>query len=129
MAKNSMIYVGVDANHLTPIHPDPAGLTWGLQDISSANAGRTQEGVMNKMLVSKKRKLQLKWTLTDETQASAILQAFDHEYFYCKYWDVLAGDWQVREFYAGDKSAPFQWFQLDNKGTKIATVSFDIIER
>lgn len=129
MANKGMISVGTSADSLTTITPDPASLTWGLQDISASDAGRTQSGYMYKMQVTQKRKLQLGWTLLTNDQASVILNAFNYEYFYCKYWDVLANAFQVREFYVGDRTAPFQWFQLDKKGTKIATVSFDIIER
>ncbi len=129
MSYKAMLSVGTSPYSLSPLKPDPASLTWGLQDISSADAGRTQEATMYKMLVSQKRKLQIQWTLIDEQQASAILQSVNYEYFYCRYWDLLAGDWQVREFYVGDRTAPFKWFQLDKKGTRIATVSFDFIER
>lgn len=129
MANKGMISVGTSSSSLTAITPDPASLTWGLQDISSSDAGRTQSGYMFKMQVTQKRKLQLSWTLLTAAQASTILNKFNYEYFYCKYWDVLANAFQIREFYVGDRTAPFQWFQLDNKGTKLATVSFDIIER
>ena len=129
MANKGMISVGTSSSSLTTITPDPASLTWGLQDISASDAGRTQSGYMFKMQVTQKRKLQLSWTLLTAAQASTILNAFNYEYFYCKYWDVLANAYQIREFYVGDRTAPFQWFQLDKKGTKLATVSFDIIER
>lgn len=129
MANKGMISVGTSSSSLTKITPDPASLTWGLQDISASDAGRTQSGYMYKMQVTQKRKLQLQWTLLTAAQASVILQAFNHEYFYCKYWDALNNRFETREFYVGDRTAPFQWFQLDKKGTKFATVSFDIIER
>ena len=129
MANKGMISVGTTSSSLTTITPDPASLTWGLQDISAADAGRTQSGYMYKMQVTQKRKLQLQWTLLTAAQASVILKAFNYEYFYCKYWDALNNRFETREFYVGDRTAPFQWFQLNKKGTKFATVSFDIIER
>lgn len=129
MANKGMIQVGTSASSLTTITPDPASLSWGLQDISASDAGRTQAGYMYKMLVTQKRKLQLSWTLLDASQASTILKAFNYEYLYCRYWDAMDNQFETRQFYVGDRTAPFQWFQLDNKGTKFATVSFDIIER
>ena len=127
----AMLSVGPDAGHLVEIHPDPADLTWGLQDISSSDSGRVHDAgnTMHKMRTSQKRKLSIKWVLTDASQASAILKAFNPEYFWVRYWDAMEGAFQVRQFYAGDRSAPFQWFQLHDKGTRFASVSFDIIER
>lgn len=127
----ALLAVGASPSSLVDLTPDPSALTWGKQDISSFDAGRTQDpnNTMQKMRTSCKRKLQLTWTLPDETQASRILQAFSPEYFYVRYFDVMDGQMEVREFYAGDMSAPFKWYKLPGKGTRLATVSFDIIER
>lgn len=126
-----MLMVGDTPQSLSAVTPDPSSLSWGLQDISSSDAGRVQDAgnTMYKMRTSQKRKLDLVWTLLTDAQASAILSAFNPEYFYVRYFDVMDGAWQVRQFYAGDRSAPFQWFQLPVKGTRLATVSFNIIER
>lgn len=125
----AMLQVGTSASNLADITPDPAELTWGLQDISTADAGRTQSGKMYKMYVTQKRKLQLSWVLPTAAQASAILQAFNHEYFYVRYFDVLNNRHETREFYVGDRTAPFKWFKLPKKGTRMASLKFDIIER
>ena len=125
----ALLHVGTSTSNMEAIHPDPAQLTWGLQDISTADAGRTQSGKMYKMYVCQKRKLQLSWTLPTAAQASAILRAFNHEYFYVRYFDVLDGKQETREFYVGDRTAPFKWYNLPGKGTRMATLSFDIIER
>jgi hypothetical protein len=125
----ALISVGTSPSGLTPITPDPAELTWGLQDISTADAGRTQSGKMYKMYVTQKRKLQLSWVLPTAAQASAILQAFNHEYFYVRYFDVLDGRLETREFYVGDRTAPFKWYNLPGKGTRMASLKFDVIER
>ena len=84
---------------------------------------------MWKMQTSKKRKLNLSWKLLTAAQASAILKAFDHEYFYVRFWDAIENGYITREFYAGDMSAPLQWFSLPSLGTRFANVSFNIIER
>lgn len=126
-----MLMVGASASSLKAVTPDPSALTWGLQDISSSDAGRVQDAgnTMYKMRTSQKRKLNLQWTLLDAGQAASILQAFNPEYFYVRYFDFMSGGYEVREFYAGDRSAPVKWFELARKGTRLTTVSFDIIER
>lgn len=135
MKKNNgspMLMVGTSADKLTAISRDPSKMEWGIQDISSADAGRTQDGVMHKMLVTKKRKIELEWVLPNAEEASEIIKAFDPEYVYVRYWDVMDNRFETRHFYSGDKTAPFKWFQLPAGnpafGTKFATVSFNIIE-
>lgn len=127
----TMLYVGTSSSNLSAISLDPAQITWGLQDISASDAGRVQDAgnTMYKMRTSQKRKLQLTWNLPTAAQAAEILQAFNHEYFYVRYFDPMEGAWNVRQFYAGDRSAPFKWFSLPHKGTRYTTLSFDIIER
>ncbi len=126
-----LLAVGTTPESLTEIYPDPSALTYGLQDISASDAGRVHDGgnTMYKMRTSQKRKLNITWTLPTAAQASNILRAFNPEYVFVRYWDVMDGELQIREFYVGDRSAPFQWYQLDDKGTRMSTLSFDIIER
>lgn len=113
------------------IVPDPSSMTWGLQDISAADAGRVHDAgnTMYKMRTSQKRKIQLTWTLLTATQVAGILNAFNSEYFDVTYWDAMGDSLQTRTFYAGDRTAPVKWFGLASKGTRFATLSFDIIER
>lgn len=129
----AMLMVGTSASSLAAVTPDPSSLTYGLQDISASDAGRVHDGTnrMYKMRTSQKRKLQLTWTLITAEQASAILQAFNPEYVHVRYFDVLDGQLETREFYVGDRTAPFKWYQIPGQtyGTRVSTLSFDIIER
>lgn len=125
----AMLYVGTTAGNVTAISRDPSEMSYGLQDISSADAGRTQDGTMQKMYITQKVKLGLTWNLPTAAQVSEILNAFNHEYFYVRYHDALTNSWQTKQFYAGDMSAPLKWFDLPGKGTRYATLSFNIIER
>lgn len=126
----AILSVGTTPKNLKPISLDPSSLTWGLQDISASDAGRVQDNgnSMYKMRLSQKRKLQITWNLPTWQQASEILQAFNAEYFYVRYPDVMSGKFEIRRFYAGDRTAPFQWVQLPKMGTRTTTLSFDIIE-
>lgn len=125
-----MLAVGQSPKELVEIHPDPSALSWGLQDISAADSGRVHDAgnTMYKMRTSQKRKLAITWTMPTAQQASTILQAFNPEYFYVRYWDVMDACYETRVFYAGDRSAPWKWHNV-NGGTRFATLSFDIIER
>lgn len=125
----AVLSVGNSPTDLHPISPDPQSLQWGLQDISASDAGRVHDpgNTMYKMRTSQKRKLNISWVMPTANEAANILQSFNAEYFYVQYWDVMDNKWEVREFYAGDRSAPFKWMNI--KGTYMSTLSFDIIER
>lgn len=126
----AMLSVGTTSGSLTAISPDPSKFEWGLQDVSASDAGRVMDSnaTMYKQRMAQKRKISLAWTNPTAAQASAILQAFNPEYVYVKYWDVMANGWQVREFYVGDRTSPFKWFQTLG-GTRMSELKFDIIER
>lgn len=129
----AMLYVGTTTSNLVAVTPDPSELEWGLQDVSSPDAGRTHDAnaTMQKEYITSKRKLKLGWSNPTMEQASAIMQRFHAaEYIYVRYWDVLANELQTRLFYTGDMSAPFRWYGLDRPDSKrVSKLSFDIIER
>ena len=126
----TVLYIGTTASSTTAISPDPYKLEWGLMDVSSDDAGRVMDAnaTMYKERLCQKRKLNLAWREITNAQASAILQAVNPEYFYVRYWDVMDNQWETREFYVGDRSAPFRWFEILG-GTRYSEVSFDLIER
>lgn len=127
----AILEVGDSPTALEPISLDPAQLQWGLQDISSSDAGRVHDAgnTMYKMRTSQKRKLEITWVMPTPEQASEILKAFNAEYFYVRYFDPMDNQRETRLFYAGDRSAPFKWYGLPGKGTRFSTLSFNIIER
>lgn len=125
----ALLAVGETSTTLKNIYPDPSSLGWGLQDISASDAGRVQEGdnPMQKMRTSQKRKLTLGWTMPTDEQTAAILQAFNPEYVYVRYFDAMDCRQEIRRFYVGDRSAPLKW--IDNgMGTRYSTLTFDIVE-
>lgn len=105
----------------------PSSFQWSLQDISASDAGRTQDTLMHKNRVGKKRKIALSWNGLSPEEMNAILEAFDPEYFEVQYYDPLDGEVTTRTFYAGDKSAPVKLWTVNNK--RYEQLSFDIIER
>ena len=106
----------------------PNGFKWGLMDVSSSDSGRLNDAnaSMKKNRVAQKRKISLTWNNASEEDTAAILQAFDPEYVYVRYRDPQVADWQIRQFYVGDRSAPVSQFTVN--GVIYSTVSFDIIE-
>lgn len=105
----------------------PSTFSWGLQDVSSSDAGRTQDALMHKNRVSQKRKISLGWNYPTPEEASAILKAFNSEYVSVRYPDAMSGTYETRTFYVGDRSAPMKMWTINNK--RYSQVSFDIIER
>lgn len=121
MAHNSMIAV----NNVWI--KTPSTIEWSINDVSNSDAGRTQNGLMHKNRVTRKRKMVLKWSSPTKNEAAAILSAFSSEYFNVTYFDPLANTTQTRTFYSGDQSAPFKTWTANNK--RYTEISFDIIER
>ena len=117
------IFLTVDGTEL----PCPSDFTWGLQDVSLGESGRTENAEMQKNRVAQKRKLEISWNGLTWAQCSAILTAVNPEYIMVRYPDLMDGEYQTREFYVGDRSAPFKsWFI---GGQRVESLSFDFIER
>ena len=83
--------------------PCPSTYTFGLQDVSAAESGRTED-----------------------TKTAQIMQAFNPEYITVRYPDMLSGKYETRQFYVGDRSAPVKLWWSNKK--LIESISFDIIE-
>lgn len=105
----------------------PSVFSWGLNDVSTADAGRTSDALMHKNRVARKRKIKLSWNSPTPEEAQAILSAFSPEYFNVTYYDPLDGANTTRTFYSGDQEAPVKRWSVNNKVYEM--ISFDIIER
>ena len=121
-----LIKVGTTQNNLVDM-PNPSKCDWSLQDVSIGDSGRDDRGYMFKGRVTQKRKLALAWNAVSPTVASTILNAFNPEYIYIRYFDAMEGSYQIKEFYVGDRSAPVKIWSTDSKIYE--TLSFDVIER
>lgn len=121
MAKEIMIKVdGVEI-------PCPSSFSWGLQDISASESGRTDDTLMHKNRVGQKRKISLAWNAPTWKMTSQILQAVNPEYIDVTYPDMMSGKYETRTFYVGDRSAPVKCWWVGNQ--RMEVLSFDIIER
>ena len=104
--------------------PTPSKYDWKLSDVSSADAGRTEDGLMHKMRITQKVHLELEWQNVSDTDAQTILTAFQPEYISVKYFDYKSMGFLTKTFYVGDRSV-----SAYNRVKKIGTISFNIIEQ
>lgn len=105
----------------------PSSFSWGLQDVSASDSGRTDDTVMHKNRIGQKRKLSFIWAAPTREETSAILRAFNPEYINITYPDAMSGKNETRTFYVGDRSAPMKIWTIANK--RYESISFDAIER
>lgn len=105
--------------------PCPSSYTYKLSDVSSKDAGRTEDALMHKLRIAQKVHLELAWQNITTAQVSTILNAFNPEYIQVQYLDPKAGGTQTKIFYVGDRSAPAYNTQLG----LWSNVSFNIIEQ
>ena len=106
--------------------PCPSVFTWGLQDISASESGRTDDTIMHKNRVGQKRKISLQWNIKDRATTAQILQAFNPEYISVKYPDAMSGTDETRTFYVGDRTAPVKYWWVGKQ--LYESIGFDIIE-
>lgn len=123
--KRTLLRVGKTQSSMVYI-PDPSSLQWGIQSVSSSDAGRDMDGKMHVELVTRKRKLELSWNGIDFATTSEILKAFNPETFWVSYLDAQTNTTLTKQFYVGDRTAMvnsyadgYRWY---------STVSFNIIE-
>lgn len=107
--------------------PCPSTFVWGLQDVSAPESGRDDDSLMHKNRIAQKRKIELAWNGKGWPETATILQAFNPEYINVTYPDMMSGQYETREFYVGDRSAPVKWWWVGNQ--RLETLSFNIIER
>lgn len=107
--------------------PCPSSFSWGLQDISAAESGRTDDTIMHKNRVGQKRKISLAWIAKDWQTTARIMRAVNPEYISVRYPDMMSGKYETRTFYVGDRTAPVKMWQAGRK--MIEQISFDIIEK
>lgn len=105
--------------------PVPSKYDWKLSDVSAADAGRTEDALMHKMMIAQKVHIELEWQNVSDSAARQILAAFNaSEYLNVNYYDYKAMAYQTKTFYVGDRSVTSY-----NRVRGIGTVSFNIIEQ
>ena len=105
----------------------PSSFSWGLQDVSSSESGRTQDSLMHKDRVAQKRKISLAWNNPTDKETAEILKAFNPEYIDVTYPDAMSGTNETRTFYVRDRTAPMKMWTVNKK--IYSQISFNIVER
>lgn len=118
----------------TAITPDPSDMSVTIQDVSSADSGRSNTtGLMYKFVVAKKRTIDVSWNNIDRSAAESIIQALQSgsssQYVSVKYdGDPEASGFQTRTFYYGDITSAFQQVWLGTK-KRYSKFTLKLIER
>lgn len=106
----------------------PSSYQWKLEDVSKPNAGRTEDGTMQKLRMRQVVGIELSWQNITTAQAKTILTAFNPEYINVTYLDPMGnpadGYYTTKVFYVGDRSAPLYNATLG----RWSNISFNIIE-
>lgn len=103
----------------------PSTFEYEIEDVSKADAGRTEDGTMNKNLLGQCVKLKLAWKNVTTDVASDILRKFNYEYMYITYLDPMVGGATKKQFYVGNRTSP-----LYNSSLQLwSNISFNLIER
>ena len=105
--------------------PVPSKYQYDLQDVSSPDAGRTEDALMHKQRIAQKVKIELAWSNLTTSGVSEVLTAFNSEYLSIEYLDAKAGTYVTKIFYVGDRTSPL----YNSKLGVWENVSFNIIER
>lgn len=105
MAMNYRIYVDTGVTGFAEL-PVPGAMTYGLQDISAANAGRTESTLMMKDRIGKAPKIELTYNNQYTDTITTALSLVKNEYIYILYQDLEnGGEYAYGEFYRGDVTA------------------------
>lgn len=124
---NTLLQVRASLSDSKVTLPDPSEFEWGLQDVSASDSGRTQDATMHKKRVAQKRTIQLGWNYPSRAKCAQILQAVNPEYIYVTYPDLMSGEQEERQFYVGDRTAPYKtWW---NGFERVSKLAFKLIER
>lgn len=127
------LMVGTTDSNLQDI-PTPTSIKFGISDISSSDAGRTNDAnvTMHKNRVARKRTISLTWSGLSGSDTRKVLRAFRHQYFYVMYFDPEENGYVTKKFYSGDQSAEVSCYtptySYDIGGVTYKTISFNIIE-
>jgi len=104
--------------------PAPSKYDWKLSDVSAANAGRTEDALMHKMLIAQKTHLELEWQNITDSASQRVLSAFNHEYIEVQYFDYKDNAFVTKTFYVGDRNV-----KTYSRRLGYSTLTFNIIEQ
>lgn len=120
-------YTYTVGNYMNPTAP--GSFEWLDQDVSSSDAGRTEDAVMHKELITNAVKCNLSWNYRYIQEVQSVLRAFHGEYFEVCVYDPDYGEaennyMKVYVMYKGDRSV-----KMYNTSRGLSeSLSFNIID-
>lgn len=104
--------------------PSMDGYTVNIYDVSSEEAGRTQDFQMHKLRGGQCVTLDVSWNNIRSADLAVILKTFNKEYFTVTYLNPLTASYVTETFYTGDRMSPVYSCVED-----VWSVSFTLIGR
>lgn len=114
--------------------PNPTSIKFSYNDISSDDAGRTNDAnvTMHKNMIARKRTIAVTWNNLDGAKTKTVLRAFRPEYVYVRYFEPEDNSYAIRKFYMGNKSVDLSHYNptasYNIGGVTYKTISFNLIE-
>lgn len=102
---NPIVAVGTTSTPTTTVIC-PSTFSYDEEDVSSEDAGRTQDGKMHKNRISTKVKLNMSWSYLEPTELSTLLSLFNNEYLYIKFICPNGNTQVTKKFYMGNRTSP-----------------------
>lgn len=103
----------------------PSAYEYEIEDVSDSEAGRSEDGKMDKMRIGQVISINLGFDNISLSNCAYILQAFNPEYVMVEYLSAETGEYETDEFYVGNRKAP-----LYNYTKELwENVGFSIIKR
>lgn len=108
--------------------PDPADISYSVQDIDAASTGRGLDGTMSRDRVAVKEKLKITFPPMYGADMNTLLGLISGVTFNCRFWSLRTGGYRVAQMYAGDRSA-VAYYMFEGQPTDIwKDLSVDFIE-
>lgn len=104
--------------------PSMDGYTVNIYDVSSEDAGRTEDFQMHKLRGGQCVTLEVAWNNLSLGDVSHIIWAFNKEYFTVTYLCPVTATYITEEFYAGDRVSPAY-----NTKLNLWSINFTLIGR
>ena len=109
----------------------PSKFDYELEDVSESDAGRTEDGNMQKMRIGQVNKINAEWQNISTDDAKTLMQMFNAEYFYVNFLDPFSGTYHTEYMYRGNISASMYSNWNSTKSTGLGggvwTISFSLI--
>lgn len=127
----SVVAVNIDGSPITGATtydnlPIPSSYEVTVIDVSSPDAGRTEDTAMHKMRIGQSLRIDVEWSYPTRTDCAYVMTAFNAEYMNITFIDPrVASGFVTKRFYVGDRKMPL-WNSYHSRWENL---SFGIIQQ